>query len=404
MARKVAFTPMNDRASRKRLPRRQRDEPHWLELSKGLHLGYRKLERDGTWIARARLDGAYQENRLGRADDLADADGKAVLTFNQAQDAARVWHQSLTNPDAPKPAGAMTVAAACESYIRYLTASGSRDIGRVKTIIMPALGHRRIADLSRTEIDEWKFGLVTADDEDDDAERRSQDTANKVLALLKAALNRAYSDEKNGIASDRAWSTVKPFRNVARRREVFLDKAERTRLINTCQGSFRGLVIAGLVTGCRYGELAGMRVRDLRAQDRTLKVVDGKTGARDVILTIAAVEFFQGLAAGRKPDDWLLTRDDGSPWRYNNQVAPMSRAVKRAGLPEGTCFYSLRHAYASEALMAGMNMQLLAENMGTSVKMIERNYGKFTKTARQALIEASAIQVDIPRSNVIALT
>jgi hypothetical protein len=36
--------------------------------------------------------------------------------------------------------------------------------------------------------------------------------------------------------------------------------------------------------------------------------------------------------------------------------------------------------------------------------MIERNYGKFTKTARQALIEASAIQVDFPKSNVVALT
>jgi len=402
MARKVAFTPMNDRASRKRLPRRPRDEPHWLELSKGLHLGYRKLTADGTWIARCRIDRAYKEFRLGIADDKSDADGRAVLTFTQAQTAARDWHQKMTNLDAPRQAGTMTVADACESYLRYLIANGSRDIGRVKTIIMPALGHRRIADLSRTELDDWKFSLVTADDQPD-AERRSQDTANRVLTLLKAALNRAYDDDKNGITSNRAWTTVKPFRNVARRREVFLDKAERTRLLNVCEGAFRSLVYAGLVTGCRYGELAGMRVRDLRAQDKTLKVVDGKTGARDVTLSTDAVEFFTGIAAGRKPDDWLLTRDDGSPWRYNAQVLPMAKAVERAVLPEGTCFYSLRHTYASEALMGGMQMQLLAENLGTSVKMIEENYGKFTKSARQALIEASAIKVEMPTTNIVAL-
>ena len=37
--------------------------------------------------------------------------------------------------------------------------------------------------------------------------------------------------------------------------------------------------------------------------------------------------------------------------------------------------YCLRHYYATERLIAGVSVYTLAENMGTSVQMIERHYG-----------------------------
>ena len=74
-----------------------------------------------------------------------------------------------------------------------------------------------------------------------------------------------------------------------------------------------------------------------------------------------------------------------------------------AKLPEDTVFYSLRHTYASQCLMAGMNVQLLAENMGTSVTMIEKHYGKFTKLARQQQIEAGVPKLNLQPSNVTPL-
>ena len=81
----------------------------------------------------------------------------------------------------------------------------------------------------------------------------------------------------------------------------------------------------------------------------------------------------------------------------------MAAAVIAAKLPEDTVFYSLRHTYASQCLMAGMNVQLLAENMGTSVTMIEKHYGKFTKLARQQQIEAGVPKLNLQPSNVTPL-
>jgi hypothetical protein len=50
-------------------------------------------------------------------------------------------------------------------------------------------------------------GAITGDPE---AIRRRRSTANRLLTVLKAALNRAFHDGR--IASDEAWRKVKPFR------------------------------------------------------------------------------------------------------------------------------------------------------------------------------------------------
>jgi hypothetical protein len=38
--------------------------------------------------------------------------------------------------------------------------------------------------------------------------------------------------------------------------------------------------------------------------------------------------------------------------------------------------YSLRYSHTLQALLNGVNLKLLAENLGTSVRMIELHYGQ----------------------------
>ena len=42
-------------------------------------------------------------------------------------------------------------------------------------------------------------------------------------------------------------------------------------------------------------------------------------------------------------------------------------------------FYATRHTYISVALSHNVNIKWLAEQCGTSVEMIERNYGRFIR-------------------------
>jgi integrase len=235
-------------------------------------------------------------------------------------------------------------------------------------------------------LESWQASMVR---EDPDAKRRSQDSANRLWTTVRAALNLAYSDDANGIASDSAWSRVKPFKNVSRSSGDDLD-AKQVRLLIAKAASFDAalahLCEAGFLTGARFGELASASVRDLNAARHTLHV-DGKTGERVVSLTAESAEFLRQRASGRAPDAPLLPRLDGSRWPRSWHHKAIKRAAALAGLPASVSFYTLRHAHISRALEAGMPLSLVAENCGTSLRMLEVNYAHVLASTRRDTIE-----------------
>jgi integrase len=376
-----------------------RRKPYYFNIDQGLHLGYRRSADFGRWVVRRYIGNqAYKVVALdGVADDTRDPDGVGVLSFSQAQARARELHAKLSAGALPSSAP-LTVKKACEDYIEFLRAerktAHDTEI-RLAKHVYPSLGERPIALLTTKEIAKCRAAMVRRDDDDPETERRSKDSANRVLGMFRAALNRAFNDEDNGIPSDAAWRRIEPFKNVGRARQVHLDAKQWDRLVNVCQGAFRNLVAVALLTGARAPhELASLRVRDFRADLGTLSV-DGKTGQRDIVLTAEAVRWLESIAAGRAPDALLLPRDDGAAWGKNHHIRPTQDAVKKAKLPAACTIYSLRHTYASQSILAGMNLKLLAENMGTSIRMLEVHYGKFIAASRRKLVEESAFKLGV---------
>ena len=70
----------------------------------------------------------------------------------------------------------------------------------------------------------------TIDLSDPEAARRRKVSANRILGLLKAALNYAFAEGK--AASDIEWRRVKPFKDVNQSRASYLSLAECKRLLN----------------------------------------------------------------------------------------------------------------------------------------------------------------------------
>jgi integrase len=406
MARTVNDAKLGSREARRELTPGRR---YYRAIEEGLHLGYRKARKrgektGGKWLVRIYLGAEkYRLQGIGIADDTLDANGKEVLNFAQAQAKARklfVGGKRSADPNGEP----LTVAQACANYIEFLRAAKKTAVDteqRLANHFLPKLGGRLVSELVKTEIEKCHWAMVHKDPDDPDAERRSQDSANRVLSMFKAAMNRAFEDESNGIPSDAAWRRVKPFKDVGRARSVHLDAAQSMRLLNAAQGAFRHLVTAALLTGARPPhELISLRVRDFHADLGTLSV-DGKTGHRHIVLTKEAVRFFAGIAAGRGPDDLLLPKDDGTAWGKNHHVRPMHEIVKRAKLPKDTTIYCLRHTNASQSILAGINLKLLAENLGTSIRMLEVHYGKFIAGSRRKLIEESSFKLGLkPTTNI----
>jgi integrase len=235
-----------------------------------------------------------------------------------------------------------------------------------------------------------KYRETIADDPE--ARRQRRATSNRVLTILKAALNRAWREGK--IATDDAWRRVEPFEEADAARIRYLSIDECRRLINASEGAFRDLVRAALLTGCRYGELAVLEVHDFNPDAGTLHVRTSKSGkARHVVLNDEGIEFFAALAAGRSGVEILLCRYDGGPWAKSHQSRPMAAACARARIAPLADFHSLRHTYASHSVMNGVPLLVVAKNLGHSdTRMVEKHYGHLSSS-----FVADAIRLGAPR-------
>ena len=357
-------------SSRARL--RQRREPYWAPQVRGCALGYRKGATGGTWVARVRdEEGEQHYHALGAADDLNDGGG---LSYEQAVDRARAFFGV-----AAKTAGRHTVGKALDTYLDRLRRENPESTvadaeARIESIIRPELGNIPLTKLTKAKLLSWHATL---------SEGRAPETVNRITTMLKAALNLARAHR--WVSDDSSWRDIERLKGGAARK-VHLSASQCSDLLRHCKPqAFQDFVRAAILTGARTGELAALQVRDFDAATGTVEIRQGKTGARVVFLSEGAIEFFAEQTKGKSADDLLLPRADGGPWGKNHHQRPFAAAVLAAQLPADTVFYSLRHTYISLALLAGVNIQVLAENAGTSVRMIERHYGKFLNRDRRAM-------------------
>ena len=362
------------KAQRDNLPVRR--EPYWTQLVSRGYLGFRRTEGGGTWIARYRLPTGKQEyHALKLAPNIPD---------DEARDAAAklaIKHfEELAGGSVQPGSGGYKLSTAADTYLKGLRAKkgegAAKDAeGRIKRHLETSpLWSKRVDRLTSEDIQDWLYALVPAG-LDDEGTRKAKDSANRNLTTLKAILNHAWRLQR--VSSPNAWAVVQPFNNVAASRRVFLTLEQRRRLLEVTEGAFRDLIEAAMLTGARYGELRQLVVEDFDKANRTLEVHKGKTGPRTVALTNDANALFSRLAKSKLPSAPLLPRPDGQPWQHSDQDELMRAAAKKAKLPKAAVFYSLRHSHIASALSGGVDINTVAKNTGTSVRIIETNYSKF---------------------------
>ena len=120
-------------------------------------------------------------------------------------------------------------------------------------------------------------------------------------------------------------------------------------------------------------------------KEGTLELNDTKTGSRITYLSDEAARFFKEMAKGKTPKAFLLPGFDGQKWVSKEPEKLMPEIVKKAKLPKETVLYSLRHTYISRAVK-DIPLQVVGENCGTSVRMIEQHYAKFIQQYRKDMM------------------
>jgi integrase len=154
------------------------------------------------------------------------------------------------------------------------------------------------------------------------------------------------------------------------------------------------LIALAAITGCRRGELVGLRWEDLDTEARTLKVcrqwVPGKGGQHKVDMTktgrdrtvyigVDGVKLLERYRAtkreqiGRDPEGWLLSYDGGTTeLRAKSVTEYVSRMAKRAKVPAH--LHTLRHWKATELNRQNVDLSTAAAQMGHTIAVMSSTY------------------------------
>jgi len=241
--------------------------------------------------------------------------------------------------------------------------------GFIRNHLVPAIGDHPIGRLKPTHGRELMADART--------EGRSDGLVRKYMTLAAAILDTAVAD---GLIAHNPFRHLKlPKEQKAEMR--LLNRDELVRLLAAMKPHYKVFVLTAMVTGARFGELAGLRPRNLDLLRRRLVITeqlvewDGrptraepKTAAstRTIVLPPFLAKELETQLAERSTTEFVFPAEEGGPIRKSNFTRRCWHpALREAGL-EGTRFHSLRHSAAALLVELGAHPKLVQSQLGHS--------------------------------------
>lgn len=364
---------------------------------------------DGTRVQRSTKETDRKE-ALRIANDYERA-AAARTTETQARRVIQEIYERVTGRDLPS----QTVARFLDSWLETkeveLAPSSMESYRAVVADFKKYLGDRQHEEL---------LYVRTADIvgfRDDIARRITPNSANKKLKILRTALKAAWQAELIADNPADRVPTIRVKRKTFERRAFNL--AELKRLYEAAHGEWKGMILFGLYTGQRLGDIATLTWHNVDLQHLELRFSTQKVGRRQIIpLAQPLVDFLSKAKVGDRPGAFLfpecaeiaVTKGRTSMLsaqfyeimvaaglataRENKQASKKGRGAKREN--NVLSFHSLRHSATSILKNAGVSPAVVQEFIGHDSKAVSQNY---THIEIEAMRRATDLMPDLFSEN-----
>lgn len=308
--------------------------------------------------------------------------GKKIKLARDKKEAEKAFHLLLATDEAPEESAHRrpSFRIVADRFLEH--SKGTNEEGtylshkRYLQSFCDHIGNKKAPDLKGHHVTTWLKAHPTW----------GQSTRSLAIQAVKAALNHAVQE---GYLSLHPLIKVK--QGTIRRRERILTEEERKAIRARATGSFKDFLFALEHTGARpFSEIARLEARFINWEEGTAELPKHKTmkhGKRRILyFTPEMMELLRRLAE-KYPDGLLFRNRYGNPWdRFAfNKWGEIFR--KELGI-EGVTAYSVRHSYCSDAIARGVPLPVLAELVGTSVKMLLLHYSHMTQ--KRDVLKAAA--------------
>jgi integrase len=305
-------------------------------------------------IAVTRAAGRKVRVSLGRWPDMTTASARelarlAIGDVREGRDPALERRARLR----AAAVNGVTVSAYAEKWLEHVRlkrkAKTSSDYASLlKNHVLPALGHRTVAELRVDDVDALHAGL-----------KQKPRAANYAVVVLGAMMQHAI---KAGVCSNNPCRDVVRYKENARERFLSrqefatvveaIDKAAADKAINPRAAA--GLKLL-LCTGARRSEIRATRWADVDWSRRIIRLSDSKGNIpRTVHLSDTALEVLRSLP-----------RDGGFVVGGSRTFLNIAWSVVRARCGLGDVrLHDLRHSFASLALASGVPLAMVGKLLG----------------------------------------
>lgn len=210
---------------------------------------------------------------------------------------------------------------------------------------------------------------------------------NRHLAALKHMFTKAVDWE---MVSEDAAKRVKkvklsPENN---RRLRYLSTEECSRLLAACDKHLKPIVVFALNTGCRRGEILGLKWENVDMKHGFIHLTETKSGKRrEIPMNGTVLETLRGIVR-RLDMPWVFVKSEASKrkpapelaspapehlstvhqkketvGRYQDIKRSFATACRKAGIRDFH-FHDLRHTFASQLVMAGVDITTVSRLLG----------------------------------------
>jgi len=212
-------------------------------------------------------------------------------------------------------------------------------------------------------------------------------TVNRHLACLKSIFNKAKAWNK--FSGENPVKNVKLFKENNQRLR-FLEKEEIVKLLANCNKHLKPIVIIGLNTGMRKGEILGLKWRDIDIRRGIIHLLNTKNGEIREVPVNEQVKTALIRTKKHPESQYVFCKTNGKQLKFIN--TSFFTALKKSGInndsdKEKIVFHSLRHSFAAHLAMAGVDMNTIRELLGhKSLKMTMR-YSHLSPSHKQRAVD-----------------
>ena len=328
----------------------------------------------GVWWARLYVNG---REKWFRADNKSQA--KALYARVKVEEREKRYF-----PEKFDRTTSVTLPVWINRCLEGITSPGLRNMHHYGKFWSKLLGQRLLTEISGDELRHIQGRMVAK-------KTRSPHTINRYFAALRRFLNLAISD---GLLATNPVKGVKFFPEPTGRMR-FLTEAEIAHLREHLPPEHWSLVAFSLETGLRLSEQFHARWDCVNMEQGVLTIPLSKSGkTRHVILSEAALSILQNLATWTySPYVFPSPLTSGQPLQGRNFVVKVYEpALKQAGI-QGATWHTLRHTFASRAVMAGVDIRTIQELMGHSTITMTMRYTHLSPTHLRTAVNKASLGI-----------